>query len=71
MKSIVTDKFLEKPFPKLMKSKKTGTIILFEYSGKGTVVGNPIGSNAMGYVSTAWSMEKFIDFDGKILLEND
>ncbi len=71
MKSIVTDKSLEKPFPKLMKSVETGTIILFEYSGKGTVVGNHSDDNMVGYISTAWSMGKFIDFDGKILLENN
>jgi len=71
MKSIVTDKSLEKPFPKLMKSKETGIVVLFEKEKVGIIVGNPIGSNAMGYVSTAWSMEKFIDFDGDVLLRND
>lgn len=67
----------EKPFPKLMKSKVTGHVVLFSGPGNGVVVyAEPdppaypywyhVGDRAEGL----W-MSLFEDFDGVVCLEND
>jgi len=72
MKSVVTEKDQEKPFPKLMKSVHTGNIIFFERSGKGQVV-NTLGraGGQIGEINIDWGAENFIDFPGTVTLSND
>lgn len=67
----------EKPFPKLMKSKVTGHVVLFSGPGNGVVVYTEPDSPAYPYWLGAvvgaeglW-MSLFEDFDGVVCLEND
>ena len=73
MKTKRTDlsEVFEKPFPKLMKSRTSGVIVLMQCSGRGTVVhgvstkGRPVGS-----IVNNWTMSSFIDYKGSVELTN-
>ncbi len=56
----------EKPFPKLMKGKLRGTIVLMTESRCGTVV----NGDELGTHSRTWHMDKFTDYDGPVTLRN-
>lgn len=58
-------------FPKLM-TNKDGIVVLFTSPCIGTVVSRTLGScYKVGYHSAGWAPEAFMDFTGKIELEND
>ena len=61
----------EKPFPKLMKSKYTGMIVLFHSSAIGMVLDqskNPI--DQVGTYSEEWAMSSFEDFNESVTIKN-
>lgn len=64
-------KGFECSFPKLMLNIEKGFVVLMktEY-GEGFVVNSEDDSFPVGYTTNAWSMKKFIDFNGKIVLSN-
>jgi hypothetical protein len=60
-----------KPFPKLMISDM-GRIVLFREEFRGTLIAHdPQGIDEIGYTSSSWQMDSFVDFDGEIMLKND
>ena len=66
---LVTPCNKEIPFPKLMQSRLTKTIILFSKRNEGVVVGKP-NNTPIGYYSTSFEMTNFEDFTGSVCLEN-
>jgi len=74
MKSIVTgykSEPKELPYPKLMVSKVSGTVVLFTKLGSGTIVCegyNAYWTNGMG--SSGFRMDNFQDFEGTVELSN-
>lgn len=55
---------LENPYPKKMKSEKTGIVVMFAQPGVGMVVENkPTSLRELGYYSTNWKSEDFVDVD--------
>lgn len=73
MKSII-ERAPKKPaitYPCLMRSTRTGSVVLFTARGEGTCV-HAGGDNDLGEYSTAWVMGCFNPFDGTIItLSND
>jgi len=56
-------------YPKIMKSKNSGLVVLFSKSELGTVIlGNEL--HDCGEFSDDWDMSSFTDFDGSITLSN-
>ncbi len=76
MKSIVTvgPDSVDKPFPKLMNSTRTGgttgLILLMIASEKGIVVGNPDYERPLGFFSK-WHTPNLTDYTGTVTLSND
>ena len=60
---------IEKPFPKFMKSKEYGTIVLFSMPKEGRVV-KETNRHYFGYISTDWNMDKFEDVEIEITEKN-
>ena len=60
-----------KTFPKIMISKKTEIIVLFESNKKGVVIGNPKSGYPIGCHDEFWKPDYFIDYDGPITLQNN
>lgn len=60
----------ELPFPKLMISKDSGTVVLFSEDGIGTQL-NRVDYAFIGTHSRSWAMKLFTDFTGSITLSND
>jgi hypothetical protein len=60
----------ERPFPKLMRSTKTGAIIIATTGTWATLIFPGTGG---GTVGCAWTYESgnFTDFDGEVTLKND
>ena len=56
----------EKPFPKFMKSKHDGGIVLFSMPKEGIVV-KETNERSFGYKSTDWNMDKFEDIEAGII----
>ena len=56
----------EKPFPKFMKSKHDGTIVLFSEPKNGIVVKETY-KYSLDYKSTDWAMDKFEDVEIEII----
>ena len=61
----------EKPFPKLMISKLSGNIILFEKQEVGTCIVSKELTIQIGYYSDDWTMLNFTDYNEPITLQND
>ena len=59
-----------KPYPKLMKSRVSGVIVLFESEGRGMVVYSHETASPVGHFSSEWG-DTFEDFEGAITLENE
>ena len=72
MKSEVkpVEKKSDKPFPKLMQSKKTGEVLLFNDYGDGMCITKGKRYFLSQY-SRNWSMDEFTDFEGTVTLSND
>lgn len=72
MKSTVSNKPCseEKPFPKLMKSRRTNVIYLCLVRNKGTIVGNPSLHQPLGKIVEISCPEYLVDFSGSVCLEN-
>lgn len=68
--SIVETKKAGVPFPKLMINADTGTVVLFERSGKGVIVHSKNSFSKVGVSSSAWTMARFQDFNGALKLSN-
>lgn len=61
-----------KPFPKLMRAKVAGEIVLFFGSGFGVRLWiKENDSRKIGYSSSCWDMDIFEDFHGSLTIEND
>ena len=67
------DKCVNNDYPKLMKSKDTGNIILFSRLGTGMIValGHHNLYGEIGYFATDWSENFFKPFTGSITLTNE
>ena len=63
----------ERPFPKLMVSKRTGNIVLFGENGDGTMLVYKEVDYPVGYVYDDWNMDFFEDLpsDQEVVLRND
>jgi hypothetical protein len=61
----------EKPFPKIMISKSTGNIILFEKNKAGTCIVSKELNIQIGSYSDTWTMSNFTDYNEPITLQND
>ncbi len=64
----------ELPFPKLMISKDSGTVVLFSEDGIGTQLNVDISRVDYAFIGThsrSWAMKLFTDFTGSITLSND
>jgi len=61
----------EKPFPKLMIGKETGTVVLFSGKNCGTIILENKAFNDCGDYFTNLEIDGFTDFDGSITLENE
>lgn len=60
-----------KNFPKLMKLKNDDLVLLMTNENSGTVmVTDNKNINKVGYYSNIWTINDFIDFEGKITLSN-
>lgn len=62
------------PFPKLMKSYKTGLIILAASRGKTYMTGTQLNEtphSLPGTYSERWDPEEFEDFNGEVALSNE
>ncbi len=78
MKSLTDNKVVNKPYPKLMivsdnKAKDSGCaglILLMTNITTGIVVNSGYSSHRIGYQCTYWEMDKFIDYQGTVTLEN-
>lgn len=57
-------------FPKLMRSKINGTIVLFSGEKMGMVVYTEAHGNFIGEFTSDWAMCNFVDFDESVLLSN-
>jgi hypothetical protein len=59
----------KKPYPKLMRGRNTGVIVLFYDEDQGVAVGpgkyHPLGT------WQRWHIPHFTDFDGTVTLSND
>ena len=74
MKSVINEKQdvkIEKPFPKLMRSINTNSVVLFKDNKKGTIIFETASSEHLGYFCGSWDMDVFTDFEGEIALSND
>ncbi len=71
MESIIQPKKkLEVGYPKLMKGCVSGEIVLFSAQSYGTVVYS-VDKRRIGLHSKDYNNEKFIDWDGKVILQNN
>lgn len=61
------------PFPKLMVSKNTGRVVLFETPTKGVVVytGKMTYLLSVGESASDWVPEQFEDYHGTVTLSSD
>lgn len=73
MKSFVSDEKrpTDRPFPKLMLSKKDHLIVLFCEPRIGTVLSTNDATFWSGRHESIWDMGWFVDFEGEITLSND
>ncbi len=74
MKSTVEENRAEifSEYPKQMKTKREGMIVLFSDPEIGTVIN--VGDQSIwliGYHAKDWDMKKFIPFHGKVTLESE
>lgn len=58
-------------YPKLMRSRKSGVIVLMQSHEVGTVVVEGNNGCKIGDHSTSWDMPLFEDYSGVVELEND
>ena len=67
-----SSKKAERPFPKLMVSKRNKTTIaLFCTPTEGTIIQAVFKQHPVGYHSFGFASECFEDFEGSITLSND
>ncbi len=66
-----SDAVEEKPFPKLMVSRKYGLIVFFSKPKYGTCIYADLTEDRPGDLSAVWDMNQFTDFHGTVTLEND
>jgi hypothetical protein len=59
------------PFPKLMKHKDNGRIVLFTTEARGVVVLRGTGSYNIGELHTNWAPSYYEDYTGSVCLENE
>lgn len=71
LKSHLKRKENTKSFPKMMKSRTNGAVVLFESEGKGVIILSKYGDNPIGTYSSTWTVPNFQDMEGKVTLEND
>lgn len=72
MKSTVERKEISPEYPKLMISKASNLVVLFEGSSSGTVVSNGSSDKwAIGEYTSSWDMTGFAIFHGKVTLESE
>ena len=58
------------PFPKLMRSKSTGAIVLFSGHDTGTVVASGRAGESIGHHAECWEIRAFEEFTGSVTLSN-
>lgn len=59
-----------KPFPKIMRSTRSGMIVLFEQSSVGTVIASGQSQWSVGARLTSWPDNNFEDYNGPVTLQN-
>lgn len=59
-----------KPFPKIMRSKRSGMIVLFEKATVGTVLSRGQSAYDPGDHRATWADEYFEDYNGPVTLQN-
>lgn len=59
----------ELSYPKLMECSDTGVVVLFTQAGCGTVVSHSFYWG-LGHFMDIWATSSFVDYNGKITLEN-
>lgn len=56
-------------YPRLMKSKYTDLVVLFESEGVGTVL-QGFAVTVAGYHDKGWDMSVFVDFNDILIISN-
>lgn len=59
-----------KPFPKIMRNKEWGTIVLFRDSGNGTVLHGGQTNYQVGQVVGVFTPDTYEDYNGPVTLQN-
>lgn len=59
-----------KPFPKIMRHKKLGSITLFSSERKGTVIHTGQTVHTAGFHCDYFSAEEYDDYNGPVTLQN-
>lgn len=71
MKSVVKVKEeKDTPYPKLMRGKVSGIVVLFFKECEGTVVGDTGPHSTIGEFCDEWPMGIFEPFKGEVVLSN-
>lgn len=60
------------PYPKMMKHKDNGMIVLFKTVFEGVVIHKGTQKDwEIGWIQTQWPMSKFEDFHGNVVIHSE